>query len=85
VNGGHENGGMMMHDCIECLDEGRNCTYGRQNFAFSSNEKEVHIFGGLRMRDPLEDIIIIDIGRDECPKLQSIDSQRKKARKDNLA
>ncbi len=54
---------VALIKCILCEEEGGLCEFSRQKFAFGLYENQLHIFGGTRQGEVLNDINIIDIGK----------------------
>jgi hypothetical protein len=55
---------VSLNDCILCNEEGGICDFSRQLFSFGLYENELHIFGGQREGEVLQDMIVLNLGNE---------------------
>ncbi len=55
---------VTLNECMLCNEEGGICDFSRQLFSYGTYENELHVFGGIREGEVLQDLIVINMGID---------------------
>ncbi len=52
---------VELNECVICNEEGGICDFSRQQFSYGLYQNHLHVFGGKREGEVLQDLIVINI------------------------